>query len=380
VTAAAFRIAVLPGDGIGVEVVAAGLAALDALAASTPGLAFDWQHLPGGARHYLETGTAFSDESMRALETCDAILFGAMGLPDVRLANGTEIAPQLDIREHFELYAGVRPIRVMPNTPAVLANPRAKDIDLVILREQTEGFFHSRGKADIEHDGANDHSRITRKGAERLFDFAFRLARRRKAAGHPGIVTCVDKSNVLTSMAYMRGIFDERAKLNPDLEADHCYVDAMALNLVRQPWVYDVIVTENLFGDILSDLGGGLAGGMGLAPSGDIGDRHAMFQPAHGSAPDIAGKGIANPTAMLLSCAMMLEWLGEQHGDASASAAGHRLDAAVLRVYGEGRVRPFEFGGKDGTTAITRAVLKSIEEEPISIEGQEPMPAAAPVR
>ena len=358
-----YLIAVLPGDGIGIEVMDAGLAALGALSKLTPGLAFEWRNIEGGAQHYLDTGIAFADESMRALEDCDAILFGAMGLPEVRLPNGTEIAPQLDIRERFELFAGVRPIRIMPNTPTVLADPRAKEIDLVILREQTEGFFFSRGKPDIDAEGANDRSRITRRGSERLFDFAFRLARRRKQHGGPGRVTCVDKSNVLTSMAYMRSIFDERARLYADIEADHCYVDAMALNLVRKPWDYDVIVAENLFGDILSDLGGGLAGGMGLAPSADIGDKHAMFQPAHGSAPDIAGKGIANPTAMLLSCAMMLDWLGERQGDAAATAAGRRLDAAVLGAYAGRRVKPFEFGGTDGTAAITRAVLEQLQAE-----------------
>src|SRR4029079_11449422 len=148
-----------------------------------------------------------------------------------------------------------------------------------------------------------------------------------------GKVTCVDKSNVLTSMAYMRGVFDERAKLNADLSADRCYVDAMALNLVRKPWDYDVIVTENLCGDILSDLAGGLAGGLGLAPSGDIGDRHAMFQPAHGSAPDIAGRGVANPSAMLLSCAMMLDWLGERHAHDPATEAAQKLESAVFGAY-----------------------------------------------
>jgi len=353
-----FRIGVIPGDGIGNEVMDAGITALEALAKSAPGLAFEWRRLPGGAQHYLDTGTAFADESMRALEGCDAILFGAIGLPHVRYPDGTEIASQLDIRDRFELYAGVRPVRAMPNTPPVLADPRAEKLDFVILREQTEGFFYSRAKPEIDAEGANDHSRITRRGCERLFDFAFRLARQRKARGLPGKVTCVDKSNVLTSMAYMRGIFDERAKLNAGLGADYCYVDAMALNLVRKPWDYDVIVAENLCGDILSDLAGGLVGGMGLAPSGDIGERHAMFQPAHGSAPDIAGRGIANPTAMLLSCAMMLEWLGEQHTHSAATQAGRQLDAAVMRAYGERRIQPYEFGGTDGTSAITGAVLE----------------------
>jgi 3-isopropylmalate dehydrogenase len=335
----------------------AGLAVLDALAKATLGLTFELRHFAGGAQHYLDTGTAFSEESMQALEDCDAILFGAIGLPHVRYPDGTEIVTQIDIRDRFELYAGVRPVRLMPNTPSVLADPRAKDIDFVILREQTEGFFYSRGQPDIDAAGANEHGRVTRRGCERLFDFAFRLARQRRSRGLPGKVTCVDKANVLTSMAYMRGIFDERAKLNSDLATDTCYVDAMALNLVRKPWDYDVIVTENLFGDILSDLAGGLAGGMGLAPSADIGDRNAVFQPAHGSAPDIAGRGIANPTAMLLSCAMMLDWLGERHAHAAAADAGRRLDEAVLRVYAERRVQPYEFGGTDGTAAITAAVL-----------------------
>ena len=359
-----FLIGVVPGDGIGREVMDAGLTVLGALAKSVPGLAFEWRQLPGGAQHYLDTGTAFDETSMRALEGCDAILLGAIGLPNVRYPDGTEISSQLDIRDHFELYAGVRPVRAMPNTPAVLADPRAQGLDFVILREQTEGFFYSRGKPEIDADGANDHSRITRRGCERLFDFAFRLARQRKARGLPGKVTCVDKSNVLTSMAYMRGIFDERAKLNADLGADYCYVDAMALNLVRKPWDYDVIVAENLCGDILSDLAGGLVGGLGLAPSGDIGDRHAMFQPAHGSAPDIAGRGIANPTAMLLSCAMMLDWLAERHSHGPAAEAARRLDAAILRGYAERRVKPYELGGTDGTAAIAAAVLDLLASAP----------------
>jgi 3-isopropylmalate dehydrogenase len=359
-----FEIALLPGDGIGREVADAGVAVVDSLSRATPGLALEWRRLRGGAQHYLDTGTAFSDESMQALERCDAILFGAMGLPHVRYPNGTEIAPQLDIREQFELYAGVRPTRVMPSSPSVLADPRAGNIDFVILREQTEGFFYSRGKTDIDAEGANDHSRLTRRSCERVFDFAFRLARQRKQRGRPGKVTCVDKSNVLTSMAYMRGIFDERARQNADLVADYCYVDAMALNLVRKPWEYDVIVTENLFGDILSDLAGGLAGGMGLAPSADIGDTQAMFQPAHGSAPDIAGRGIANPTAMLLSCAMMLDWLGERHQHPPATDAGKKLERAVFGAYTAGRVKPFEFGGSDGTVAVTQAVLDTLRGAP----------------
>jgi 3-isopropylmalate dehydrogenase len=161
-------------------------------------------------------------------------------------------------------------------------------------------------------------------------------------------------------MAFFRRIFDEQAPRYPAVAADHCYIDAMALNLVRQPWAYDVIVTENMFGDILSDLGAGLVGGMGMAPSGDVGDRHALFQPAHGSAPDIAGTGKANPTAMFLSAVMMLEWLAERHGLPGCNEAADALRSAVERPFQQGRVKPFEFGGASGTAEITRAVVDAL--------------------
>jgi len=154
----------------------------------------------------------------------------------------------------------------------------------------------------------------------------------------------------------MRKVFWDVAKRHPDIAAADAYVDAMALDLVRRPWDFDVLPTENQFGDILSDLGAALIGGMGLAPSADVGDKHGLFQPAGGTAPDIAGKGIANPTAMFLSAAMMLEWLGERHGVAQAVEAAQRIERAVDRAFGERKVLSVEFGGKDGTAAITRAV------------------------
>jgi 3-isopropylmalate dehydrogenase len=357
----AFEIAVLPGDGIGVEVTAAALEVLEALAAEMRGLRFAWRHYPGGAGAYRDTGVALSDETMKALEHADAILFGAMGLPSVRYPDGTEIAPQLDIRVSLELYAGVRPIRAIAGLPSPLSDPRAAGIDFVLIREQTEGLFYARGRGQVSGDQeARDTMRITRQGSERVFNFALRLAERRKERGRPGRVTCVDKSNVFTSMAFFRRIFDEQARRYPAVAADHCYIDAMALNLVRQPWAYDVIVTENMFGDILSDLGAGLVGGMGMAPSGDVGDRHALFQPAHGSAPDIAGTGTANPTAIFLSAVMMLEWLAERHGLPACSAAAEVLRSAVERPFQQGRVKPFEFGGSSGTAEITRAVVDAL--------------------
>jgi 3-isopropylmalate dehydrogenase len=354
------RIAVLPGDGIGVEVMEACLLVLEALS-SRMELRFEWNRLPGGAKAYRDTGSAFTEEAMRECERADAILFGAMGLPDVRYPDGTEIAPQLDIRVHLELYAGVRPIRALPGLPGVLRDPRAAEIDFVILREQTEGLYWSRGRGVMQGtDTAVDTMRITRAGCERVFEYAFRLARTRRSHGRPGKVTCVDKSGVLLSQAFMHRVFSEVAARHSDFPADFCNVDAMALNLVRQPWTYDVMVTENMFGDILSDLAAGLIGGMGMAPSGDIGDAHGMFQPCHGTAPDIAGTGKANPTAMFLSAAMMLEWLGERHGDARLSEGARLFEDAVRAVFAERRVRPFEFGGTSGTREITQVVVDTL--------------------
>lgn len=357
-----FAIAVMPGDGIGAEVMTACLEVLAALVDRVGGFGFDYTTVPGGAHHYEASGTAFPEASMREAERADAILFGAMGWPDIRYPDGTEIAPQLDIREHLELYAGVRPIKALPGLKLPLGDPRARDIDLVIIREQTEGMFFSRHKGRLIDDAvAQDTMQITRRGSERVFDFSFRLAQRRRERGGKNKVTVVDKANVFRSMAFSRKIFDERSKLFPDVVADHLYIDAAALNLVRNPWVYDVMVTENQFGDILSDLGAALIGGMGMAPSGDIGDKHAMFQPCHGTAPDIVGTGKANPTAMLLSAALMLEWLGERHGVAKCIEAADLLRHAVEAPFAAGRLVPYEFGGRDGTREIAAAVLAEIK-------------------
>jgi len=356
-----FNIAVFSGDGIGPEITATTLALLEQVQTQVGGFSLAFENLPAGAALYREKGTAFPDESKRGAQEADAILLAAMGLPDIRYPDGTEISPQLDLRFQLGLYAGVRPVRLVPGLNLPLADPRAGDIDLVLIRESTEGLFASHGKGTVENDRiAKDTMVITRDNSERLFDFAFKLARRRKSRGYPGRVTCIDKANVFTSFAFFRKIFDEQARKNPDVEAEHSYIDAMALNMVRQPWAYDVMVTENMFGDILSDLGAALMGGMGMAPSADIGDQHAVFQPCHGSAPDIVGQGKANPTAMFLSAAMMLEWLGEKHGVKACSRAGNLIRDAVDDAYNDGRLIPTELNGKAGTRAIAAAVEKSL--------------------
>ena len=175
-------------------------------------------------------------------------------------------------------------------------------------------------------------------------------------------MTCVDKANVFRAFAFFRGIFDEEAARHPELTADHAYVDATALWMVQKPWDFDVLVTENMFGDILSDLGAGLMGGLGLAPSADIGLDHAVFQPCHGSAPDIAGQGVANPFAMILSGAMMLDWLGTKHDNAEMRADGDRLRVAVERVVAEGKALTRDLGGTAGTDESAAAVIEALEE------------------
>lgn len=360
ITRTNFDICVLPGDGIGVDVIDATLPLLDKLAHGA-GFALHFTTHPAGAQHYAATGDALPATTLEAARASDAILFGAMGWPAIRYPDGTEIAPQLDLRVELQLYAGVRPARALPGIPLPLADPRARGIDLVLVRESTEGLFASRGRGIIEDDReARDTMVITRAGCERLHDFAFRLARRRKARGRPGHVTCVDKANVFRSMAFYRKIFDERARAFPDIEARYNYIDATALDLIRKPWEFDVLVTENMFGDIVSDETAALVGGMGMAPSGDIGDSHAMFQPCHGSAPDIAGQGKANPVATILSGALMLDWLAQQHGNAALAEAATRLERAVDAVFASHRVLPFEFGGRDGTAAIAAAVASNL--------------------
>jgi len=358
-----YDIAVLPGDGIGVEVTHAALALLQALGPRLNRQFVCTEH-PAGAQHYVNTGESLPDATLDACRRADAILFGAMGLPHVRGADGTEIIPQLDIRFALDLYAGVRPIRTWPGLPVPLSDPRAAHIDLVLVRESTEGLFYARGRGRSEGQGADacvyDTMKITHAGTARVCDFAFELARQRKAQGKPGHVTNVDKANVFASMAFWRQVFNERAQAYPDITTDHAYVDAMALNLVMKPWTCDVLVTENMFGDILSDLIAALVGGMGMAPSADIGQHHAVFQPAHGTAPDIAGLGIANPSAMLLSTAMMLDWLAVRHGDPVLADGARAVEAALEVAFACGVVRPHDFGGTSNTADITRAVLERL--------------------
>jgi len=354
-----FHIAVIGGDGIGPEVMAPALAMLRKVEAGTPGLKFRFSEAPAGALHYKATGRSMPESTVKLCEEADAILLGACGMPDIRYPDGTEIAPQVELRFIFDLYAGVRPCRLLPGVPSPIVGAAERGIDLVVIRESTEGLFASIGKGVVTKDEARETMVITRRTSQRLFDFSFRLAQRRKARGGKGLVHCVDKANMFRAFAFFRGIFDERAKNFPDVKADHIYIDASAVSLVKRPWDFDVMVTENIFGDILSDLTAGLIGGMGMAPSADIGDTHAVFQPCHGTAPDIMGQGKANPTAMLLSAAMMLDWLADKHEHSPAAEAAEKIERAVDAAYKDG-ARPFDLGGRDGTADVANKVMGAL--------------------
>jgi 3-isopropylmalate dehydrogenase len=350
-----FHIALLPGDGIGPEVVAEGVKVLRAVESRLSGIRFRFSEYAVGAAEFLRSGNPLPPATLDAVRSADVILLGAMGLPSVRWPNGVEMTPQIDLREQLDLYNGVRPIRLFLEAHSPLkgcGGAAGRPIDFVIVRENCEGLFSERlTPRPAGRDFETDTMRITRRGAERISRAALQLARRRRRH-----CTLVDKANVLPSMAFLRKIFDEVAREFPDVQTDRVYVDAMALHLVQRPERFDVIVTENMFGDILSDLAAGLIGGMGMAPSADLGDTHGVFQPSHGTAPDIAGKGIANPIATILSAAMMLEWL--EHPE---TVRGARLiEQAVECALVDPTHRTADLGGTIGTVAMGDLICQAL--------------------
>lgn len=345
-----FEIAILGGDGIGPEVTREAVRVLMAMQEHLDGIDFRFVEHSVGVGEYQSSGEALPQSAFDACASCDAVLLGAMGLPNVRYPNGKEIAPQLDLREKLGLFGGVRPIRLYNENDTPLKNFGAGEIDFVLVRESTEGLFAGRDSVVVPGaDEATNLMRITRNGAERVCRLAFDIARKRNKDKR---VALVDKANVLSSMVFFRQIFDEVAKDYPDCTAEHVYVDAAALFMVRDPQRFDVMVTENMFGDILSDLAAGLVGGMGMAPSADIGATAAVFQPSHGSAPDIAGKGCANPIAMILSAAMMLDWLAHPETVRGADA----LRSAIEKVLEVPTNRTPDMGGNMTTTQLTDAI------------------------
>lgn len=347
-----YRVVVIRGDGIGPELVDATLPVLDAVQRRLESFAVDVEFHEGGAGLYVRAGHNLSDESLEAIRQADATMKGPVGLPEVRRPDGTEAGVLGGVlRTGLDTYANVRPIRLLPGVPVpIKAEPG--DIDYVIVRENTEGLYLARGKGVGTVNAMADTMMITRAGTERVARYAFELARTRAGAPEDGVrrVTCVDKSNVLASFAFFREVFDEVGEAYPDVAKEHLYADAAAQALVVRPQHFDVMVMENFLGDILSDLGGGTIGGIGLCSSGNIGDRHAYFEPIHGSAPDIAGQDCANPVSQILTLAMMLAHLGERD-------AAELVRDAVYASLETGAVRLGAFGQPEGGTKSAGRVI-----------------------
>jgi 3-isopropylmalate dehydrogenase len=353
-----YQIAVVPGDGIGPEVAYASVEVLRAAFGNDTPLRFS-EH-PAGAELYRKTGDSFPEATFRACRDADAILHGAAGIPGIVHPDGTEAGLDFTLRLRFELdlFANIRPIKLYPGVRSPLAGVKPGGIDYIILRENSEGLYAARGAgAQLRGEVVVDTLVQTRKGIERIVRKAFELARTTEGAPEDGVrrVTCVDKANVLRSYAFFRSIFDEIAPEYPDVQAEHGLIDAMAMYLVTKPGHYNVIVTENMFGDILSDLAAATIGGMGVAPSAEVGLSQGLFQASHGSAPDIAGKGIANPYGTVLSAASMLEWLGSRHTDARLTDGAQRIRTAVEKSIAEGQISR-DLGGNCGSAAITAAL------------------------
>jgi len=360
---AAYRIIVLPGDGVGPEIIAEGLKVIRATMKAVS-LEAQFTELEIGAARYRRTGTPFGQEDIEKVRKADAVYFGAVGLPDVRLPDGREVQSGYIYRQDLDLYANIRPVKLYKGVESPLKRAQEKGIDYVIFRENTEGLYtFGKGGFRIGKEAAVNPLIISRKGTERIVRAAFQMARRRKGAPDDGVkrVTCVDKSNVVEAYAFFEEVFHDVAKEFPDIQSEHYYTDAMTVLMVQRPWHFDVVVTENMFGDILSDLGAGTIGSLGLAPSAEVGDKHGLFQSIHGSAPDIAGKGIVNPIAAILSGAMMFDWLGMKHKDPKATEVGRRIEKAVEAVLAKGQVRTPDLGGKNTTSQMGDEIVKEIE-------------------
>ncbi len=367
-----YKIVGLPGDGIGPECMNATLQVLDALQ-DCCNVQLDITCHEAGAEHYRQHGVAIPDSVLQDCLAADAVLLAAIGLPDVRKPDGTEVQPEMmmGLRRALGLYAAVRPVKLFPGVGCPL-NTASAGIDMVILRENLEGLFASFGGGCILNDQvATDTIVITRQGTERVVDYAFRLAQKRKGRPSDGVrrVTCVDKANVFRSFAFFRKVFFEVAERYPTIQADATYVDAMSLYMVTSPSDWDVLVMENQFGDILSDLGAAIVGGLGMAPSAEIGEDHGLFQPSHGTAPQLAGKNVANPVATILSASMMLDWLGDRHQDSASSEAGKLLESVVAGLLAEGKLKTADQGGSNSTSDVAAEIVASIRSKCAAYQG-----------
>jgi tartrate dehydrogenase/decarboxylase / D-malate dehydrogenase len=350
-----FTIAVIAGDGVGTEVIPEGKRVLEA-AGKKHDVTFAFQDFDWGAGHFLRWGRMMPAGAIDLLQPCDAIYLGAVGhpqIPDHTTLNGL----LLPIRRSFDQYANVRPAYLYPGVPSPLAGRNGGDIDMVVVRENTEGEYAQVGGFVYQYqpeEVAVQTAVFTRRGIERIVRFAFEMAVKRNKKKR---VTSITKSNAQGyGMVLWDRVFAEVAARYPDIQTESLLVDAAAMNFVRRPESFDVVVASNLFGDILSDLAAGIIGSMGLAASANLDPERrfpSMFEPVHGSAPDIVGQGIVNPLAAILTAALMLEHL-------ELPAAADEVETAVAAVLAEGKVRTPDLGGTNGTEEVTAAVLEKL--------------------
>jgi tartrate dehydrogenase/decarboxylase/D-malate dehydrogenase len=348
-----FRIAVYPGDGIGPEVIAAALRVLDAVQEREGDFELVRTVVPWGVAWWRKTGQAVPDDYLDALRDQDAVLLGALGWP-AEVPDHVSLAPLIRIRQAFDQYACVRPAKLLPGVRSPLADKRPADIDMVVIRENSEGEYVDNGGRVRR--GQSDEYAVqtaihTRRGIERILRYGFALARRRRRH-----LTMVTKSNAQRhAYTLWDDVLEELRPEFVDIETERQHADAAAMNFVRQPERMDVIVASNLFGDLLTDLGGVIAGGLGLAPSTNTNPERtfpSMFEPVHGSAPDIAGQGIANPIAAILSAALMLDHL-------ELPAAATRIRRAVEEALAAGH-KTRDLGGNLSTDEMTEAILRFV--------------------
>ncbi len=349
-----YTIAVIPGDGIGKEVVPEGIRVLER-AGRQHGIAFEWQMFPWSCETYLRTGRMMPEDGMEQLRTCDAIFLGAVGFPGVpdHISLWGLLIP---IRREMQQYINLRPVRMLKGMVSPLRDRGPGDIDFVVVRENNEGEYSEIGGRlykGTEAEMAIQESVFTRRGVDRVLRFAFELAGQREARH----VTSATKSNgIIHTMPYWDERFAAMAATYPDIRADQYHIDILTAHFILHPDWFDVVVGSNLFGDILSDLGPAVAGTIGVAPSANINPTRefpSMFEPVHGSAPDIAGKGIANPIGQIWSGALMLDHLG--HPEAAGA-----IDRAIETVLQDKRCRTPDMGGRATTVELGRAVAEAL--------------------
>ncbi|MCW4001912.1 MAG: isocitrate/isopropylmalate dehydrogenase family protein [Candidatus Bathyarchaeota archaeon] len=360
-----YKIVVLRGDGVSQEVVPEAVKTLKAAQDAVAGLELDFVEFECGFEYYQKTGDPWPPQAYKACKEADAILYGAVGLPGVEGLEDIVYVHRM-LRQNLDLYANVRPVKLRENVPCPLAEKKPGDIDFVVIRENTEGLYAPmRGvltRAEVT-EVALDIKIVTRKGARRIIEYAFELCRRRgRGAPLDGKlrVTCVDKSTVLKSCALFREVYNEVAEGYPDIEKDYALIDAWTQWALRRPEYYDVVVTTNLFGDIITDMSAPIQGGLGLAPSAEIGDEHGMFRPIHGSAPKYRGKYVTNPLATILSAKMLMDWLADKHSDRSTKEAAKRIEKAVDLTLKEGKVLPRDLGGSSKTNEVGDEIVRKI--------------------